>query len=126
MQDAAEFQKMAAREIHRTLTLVVESSKTLLVSHGKEVLDTATLNEALRLAEQAQVSELLGLLRGKASTFVNKKDTTAYWAWIDAAGFYFDATGISWPYMTMNGRWSNLAFAQECAAEVQSVIQTVH
>src|SRR5690606_24919364 len=109
MQDAAEFQKMAAREIHRTLTLVVESSKTLRVSHGKEALDTATLNEALRRAEQAQVSELLGLLRGKASAFVNKKATTAYWAWIDAAGFYFDATGISWPYMTMNGRWSNLA-----------------
>lgn len=124
--DAEKFRKIAEGEINQTFSLVLKSSKSLLVTHGKQVLDDATLQEALRLADEKQLSELFGLLRGSASRFVGKVDTTAYWAWIDAAGSFFDATGVSWPYMTMSGRKSNLAFSQQCASQVCGVTGTVH
>lgn len=61
--------------------------------------------------EQGQLVDAFLVLRGQAATFDGPTD--AYWAAIDAAGFFSDATGTCWPYLTQAQRYQYLRWSLE-------------
>lgn len=61
--------------------------------------------------EQGQLVDAFLVLRAQAATFDGP--TEAYWAVIDAAGFFSDATGTCWPYLTQAQRYQYLRWSLE-------------
>lgn len=111
------FCKLEEGAISQTRMLVITTARTLLEKLGHKFLTKTQLNEALAHVENNRLTALFHMLRDNASIAVKAGISKAYWSFIDAAGFLFDATGIDWPYMTEGGRRSSLNHAQECAQE---------
>lgn len=114
---AAMFCKLEAGAISKTRMLVITTARTLLEKLGDKFLTKAQLNEALEHLQNNSLNALFHLLRDCASMAVRAGVSKAYWSFIDAVGFLFDATGTNWPYMTEGGRRSSLTHAHECAQE---------
>lgn len=116
------FCNAASTEIKHTQSLIQESARTLLQKLGHLALSRNELERAFEHLSDNKLLDLLSQLRDKASRFVESGVSAPYWLLIDAIGFFHDATGMRWPYMTEAGRKSSLTHAKDCANEAMMAL----
>lgn len=120
-QAAQRFATTHEQEISRVRQLLAASGSWLIDEVGTKVFDSADLAKAKALSDAQDMTKLFSFVRQRASIFVVKHHSGAFWNWVDAVGFFWDATGTRWPYMTDELRANSLLWAQEGAQSVMEV-----
>lgn len=114
------FCKSEEKMIHYTRELLTTGARYLVNKLGNHFLTPRQYQQALGLIETGRLRQLFHDLRNLASLAVKAGISNAYWSFIDAVGFFFDATGVTWPYITDDGRRSSLRHAKLAAQDVLS------
>lgn len=120
-QMADAFAKKNREQLLQVKASLLESAKVLLDEVGPHALSPAEIERFKSLCQQEDLGGLLSVLRARACAFVRARCSTALWAWVDGASFFFDAIGASWPYFTMDKREISLQWATEHAQAVKGV-----
>lgn len=116
---AQHFVESNHAEVDRVRQAIMQAGNLLLNNIGKSVLPPEDLTVATKAQAQGDMLKLFGVLRQQAALFVIAKCSGPYWAWIDAAGAFFDATGSQWRYLTLERRRFALCDAKESLTDVR-------
>lgn len=98
--------------------LVSKAGIRFLESRAVNTMPEEAIAKAMEFARNEHVGQFGLLIRQYASQFVEAGNSSAYWAMVDTASFYDDATGSYWPYMTMERREQALKWAGQDAASL--------
>ncbi len=99
--------------INTTKNRIMLAARVLMDTDGNMVLTQEERTVADRFIAADDLDRLLPWLRHKAVPFCVNGRSSAYWDWIDAAGFYLDATGTQWQFMTTAKRRISLDWAND-------------
>lgn len=110
---SAVFAKDNSQEIASVERELLLAGKKLLEVEGCKVLLQATYLRAMSALGKSDLYAFFAVIREEAFRFVSLGDSKPYWTWIDAAGFYFDATGSQWPFMSLAQREKYLSWSLE-------------
>lgn len=119
IEQSEQFVRANQSEITQIHSAILLAGKDLLSKLGSKLLPPKDLAQALSAQSKGDVDTLFGVLRDNASSFVRARQSKPYWAWIDAAGAYFDAIGTRWLYLTQEDRAFYLLDAQEALTDVR-------
>ncbi len=91
---------------------LVQTAYKLLCNVLESVFPPEEVRKLKRALDDEESSRFFYILRSHAATFIELGVEQPCWNWIDAYGFYLDAVGTRWPYMTQERRKMLL----DCAA----------
>jgi len=92
---------------------------TEFIPEAAKVLDAKEPSRLVAAVESGNIPGILAVLRPAASRF--KGSTDRYWLLIDGLGFYLDALGSYWRYLSEDGRSRYLKWSQEHAQQLISL-----
>lgn len=118
-KDCIDFGLIRADAIKRTEEAILLAVRHFLKS-GKDVIPADVAKMAHDEVQKCNLQGVFAALRPHASKL--SKDSE-YWEIIDAIGFYSDATGSDWPFMTMSNRDARLDWAAHKAVQIQAKLQ---
>lgn len=90
---------------------IAEKADILLKDVLADVLPPEDVQRLQEAAAKGEYSRFFFLVRSKAAVFFAEGISDTCWEWIDAYGFYSDAVGTRWPYMTQVRRANLLEHA---------------
>lgn len=113
LEQAEMFQLRHAGRIDQVRQRLLEGVEVMLGHYEDQGLPQELVSRAIDLAREERLEDALVFLRLGASHVSQTNDSSPYWVWIDAAGFFFDAVGTRWPYMSPDQREQYLVWAAE-------------
>ena len=117
-----DFGLVCADAIKRTEEAILTAVRHFLIS-GKDVIPSEVAKLAHQEVQKCNLPGVFNVLRPQAARLAKSSIDNEYWDLVDAIGFYADATGSDWPYLTMTTRDQRLTWAAEKAATLQAQLQ---
>jgi len=115
VSEAVIFARDNAEGIARVAELLKQATDAFVEKLCRRALPEEELEDVIAAVACGDMIQVFNLVRPQASRMRAADVRDVYWDWIDAVGFYFDALGCNWPYMTQGRRLTYLFHAEESA-----------
>jgi hypothetical protein len=95
----------------RAQARVLQAARLFLAVHANGHLPAIAIHAAINAVQGSCISAFVSAIRPHAANFVDRNASATYWAMVDAANHFCDATSAYWRYMTYDGRLRHLEWA---------------
>lgn len=94
-----------------TRSRVLQAAGHFIAVYSKDYLPAKAVEAARQALQISCISAFVSAIRPYAASFVEHRASSIYWAMVDAANHFCDATSAYWQYMTYEGRLRHLEWA---------------